>query len=221
MVYAFQGNAYQIGQYYLSPVYVWQANAFQFGMYTPDAASGGPTAYTLTGNPGIIRLSGAAATLHYVPVATNPPGCAFQGSAFSNSAFSVCVPSAGLGGSWKPRRKKYATVVVRGKAYVVPDGAEQAFVEGLLDGEVIPKKLRPKAKPAKPQDAPVPIIAQYALPDYAALRAEFERAQQAELLRQLDAVAWERVRLLTADALAQAYRQMIDDEDEDILFLTL
>lgn len=72
MVYAFQGNAYQIGQYYLSPLYVWQANAFQIGQYVEGG--GGPAAYTLDGTPGVITLTGVAASLNVARLLTAAPG---------------------------------------------------------------------------------------------------------------------------------------------------
>lgn len=115
------------------------------------------------------------------------------------------------GGMPAPKRKKrkHATVIYKDRAYVVPDGAEQAFVQALLDAEPVPKKIRPLPKPAPLADEdapPLPTWAPVAWPEYPHLLAEFQRQQADEMLAHLDAIVRARV-------------QMLEDDDEDVLLL--
>lgn len=143
----------------------------------------------------------------------DPEGCAFQADAFANSAFSVCPDATGVGG-WLPQKRgrKRATVVYKDKAYLVPDGAEQAFVQALLDAEPVPKKIRPLAKPAPviPQieQEPLPEWVETVWPEYPHLLAEFQRQAADQMLLHLDAIVRERIRALE------------EDDDDVVLLLT-
>lgn len=121
----------------------------------------------------------------------------------------VTTPVAG-GGSAK--RRKRATVVYKDKTYLVPDGAEQAFVQALLDAEPVPKKIKPLAKPAPviPQieQEPLPEWVETVWPEYPHLLAEFQRQAADQMLLHLDAIVRERI------------RAMEEDEDDVLLLLT-
>lgn len=124
----------------------------------------------------------------------------------------VTTPVVGGGMPAPKRRRKHTTVVYKDRAYVVPDGAEQALVRALLDAEPVPKKIRPLAKPAPviPQiDAdPLPEWVDTVWPEYPHLLAEFQRQAADEMLIHLDAIVRERIRALE------------EDDDDLVLLLT-
>lgn len=186
MVYAFQGNAYQIGQYYQSPLYVWQANAFQIGMYRDGGT--GPAAYTLNGDPGVLTLTGVAAGLNVARLLTATAGsitltgavasldyvpsgpvaydltAAAGGITFTGAVASFdLVRAAGeaqQGGSAKPvRRRKRHYVEVDGKYYEVRDlrHAEEvlaALRERALARQRKRAKVAPRGVESEPYVAP-------------------------------------------------------------------
>ena len=138
-------------------------------------------------------------------------GTAYTGQWWGDAAQQAASAVVVGGGLPSARRKrKHSTVVYKDRHYVVPSGAEQAFLSALLDGEPVPKKIKPLARPAPVTiaDGPLPEWTAAAWPEYPHLLAEFQRQAAEEMLLHLDAVVRARIRALE------------EDDDEVLLLLT-
>lgn len=228
MVYAFQGNAYQIGQYYLSPLYVWQGNAFQIGQYMTGGA--GPAVYTLQGNPGVITLTGIAATFDYVPgggptaytLTADAGAIRFTGAAASfDLVTSVAAQQAGRG--HKPlrvRRKHY--VEIDGQLYEVGSQREAEAILAKLHAEALDKARRAARKRALVERGGGRELAEIVPPQAVVVEPVTAEAFTAHLQERVAATnaaiaaMYEQI-----NASAQEWMRREEDEDDVAVLLTM
>lgn len=230
MVYAFQGNAYQIGQYYQSPLYVWQANAFQIGMYRDGSA--GPAAYTLNGNPGIITLTGVAAVFDYVPAGgptaytlpASPGAIRFVGA---EASFTLSAPGAtptgGRSRGHKPlrvRRKHY--VEIDGQLYEVGGQREAEAILAKLHAQALERARKVARKRARIERGGGRLLAEIVPPVVTLVEPQrpepFTQALQARVEAANAAIA---AMYAQINASAQEWMRREEDEDEVAVLLTM
>lgn len=225
MTYAFQGNAYQIGQYYESPLYVFQGGAFQYGQYIDAAA--GPTNYTLTSDFGTITFTGGTATLDYVPggpvaysLTADAGAIRFVGASASLDLVTTAAPTVG------GRSRGHKPLRVRRKHYVEIDGVLYE-VGGQREADEILAKLheqamrraRKVATKRAPQERQARALAEIVAPQITVREPERPEPFGAVLREQVDAVnaAIAATYAQIQASAAEWLRQEEDDEDVAVL----